>query len=126
MEIEYWRSIEASKDPADFQAYLARYPNGNFADLAKNRLAKLREPPDPCQSLPGLWSWFIGGDVQIDPGGTLKNASGFTGVWTCKAGAVRIVWSHGMTDNLTLSADGAHLRGQGGLLGAMAISGDKK
>ncbi len=39
VELAFWESVRASHDPADFRAYLARFPNGSFADLARNRLA---------------------------------------------------------------------------------------
>ena len=39
VELAFWDSIRASTDPADFEAYLNRYPNGQFAALARNRLA---------------------------------------------------------------------------------------
>ena len=37
----FWQSIADSEDPADFRAYLTRYPNGAFALLARNRVAAL-------------------------------------------------------------------------------------
>jgi len=37
VELVFWQSIQNSSDPADYQAYLARYPNGQFADIARNR-----------------------------------------------------------------------------------------
>jgi tetratricopeptide (TPR) repeat protein len=37
-EIAFWDSIKNSNSPADFQAYLKRYPDGNFVELANNRL----------------------------------------------------------------------------------------
>ncbi len=37
----FWNTIQASTDPNDFEAYLARYPDGAFASLARNRLAVL-------------------------------------------------------------------------------------
>jgi len=40
----FWQSIEQSNDPADFQDYIKRYPNGEFIDLARNRLAELQKP----------------------------------------------------------------------------------
>lgn len=47
-EALYWRSIRASENHADFQAYLARYGNeGLFADLARERLRALAPPPPP-------------------------------------------------------------------------------
>ena len=38
-EITYWDSIKNSTAPDDYRAYLKRYPNGIFSDLAKTRLA---------------------------------------------------------------------------------------
>ena len=40
----FWQSIVNSTDPADFEAYLAVFPNGVFRRLAENRLASLRLP----------------------------------------------------------------------------------
>jgi hypothetical protein len=51
IQLAFWQSIESSNDPADFDAYLAKWPNGAFADLARNRLNRLsgnqpaRNPP---------------------------------------------------------------------------------
>ena len=42
----FWQSIMNSTNPADFEAYLAQFPNGVFRSLAENRLAALREGPD--------------------------------------------------------------------------------
>lgn len=36
-ELSYWESIKNSTDPEDFKSYLARYPNGQFAELARRR-----------------------------------------------------------------------------------------
>jgi Caspase domain len=36
-EITYWDTIKNSTDPEDFKSYLAKYPNGQFADLARRR-----------------------------------------------------------------------------------------
>lgn len=41
-EVVFWESIKGSPDPADFDAYLAQYPQGTFAPLAKNRIAALK------------------------------------------------------------------------------------
>jgi uncharacterized caspase-like protein len=56
----FWQSIQASNDPNDFQAYLASYPDGSFAALARNRLAALGAAPQtevaaltpPTEALP--------------------------------------------------------------------------
>jgi hypothetical protein len=36
-ELSYWETIKASNDPADFESYLRRYPDGQFTDLAMRR-----------------------------------------------------------------------------------------
>jgi hypothetical protein len=41
LELKFWESIENSKDPKDFEAYLNKYPNGDFVDLANNRIKSL-------------------------------------------------------------------------------------
>ena len=43
IEIEFWTSIKNSTDPAYFEAYLTRFPNGTFVTLAQIRLQKLRD-----------------------------------------------------------------------------------
>jgi hypothetical protein len=40
VELAFWESIKDSKNAADFRAYLKKYPQGEFTDLAANR-AKL-------------------------------------------------------------------------------------
>ena len=37
VEMAFWDSIKNSTDPADFQAYLDKYPDGTFASLARRR-----------------------------------------------------------------------------------------
>ena len=50
VELVFWQSIVNSTNPADFEAYLRRFPNGVFSDLAQNRLEAMR---GPAGSLPG-------------------------------------------------------------------------
>ena len=42
----FWQSIVNSENAADFEAYLAQFPNGVFRALAENRLAVLRASAD--------------------------------------------------------------------------------
>jgi hypothetical protein len=46
IELAYWESIKDSRNPADFQAYLNKYPHGDFARLAANRV-NLSNPVQP-------------------------------------------------------------------------------
>lgn len=41
-EALFWESIKDSADPAEFEAYLAQYPQGSFAGLARTKIEKLR------------------------------------------------------------------------------------
>lgn len=63
VEILFWESIKESQNQADFQAYLRKYPNGNFTELAKNRIILLQnravseqrsiqQPPPPPVTRP--------------------------------------------------------------------------
>ena len=49
----FWQSIVNSTDPADFEAYLAQFPNGVFRALAQNRLSALGAPSGAAARAPG-------------------------------------------------------------------------
>jgi class 3 adenylate cyclase len=42
IELEFWNSVKDSNDPAMFEAYLQKYPEGEFKSLAEIQLSKLR------------------------------------------------------------------------------------
>lgn len=46
----YWETIKNSNNPEDFKAYLRKYPNGEFADLARNRIDSLKASISPPQN----------------------------------------------------------------------------
>lgn len=48
VEIAYWDTVKESKDPGDFRAYLDKYPDGAFAQLARNRLVALTASARPA------------------------------------------------------------------------------
>lgn len=43
MELAFWNSIRASWDAADFDAYLAQFPNGVFSSVATRRIEDISE-----------------------------------------------------------------------------------
>jgi adenylate cyclase len=45
LELAFWESIKESKDPAEYAAYLERYPAGTFAALAESRQQALQQSP---------------------------------------------------------------------------------
>ena len=42
-EMVFWQSIDSGNDPALYEAYLGRYPDGTFASVARVKIAKLRQ-----------------------------------------------------------------------------------
>ena len=42
IELAFWDSVKDSDDPATFEAYLQKYPEGEFRQLAEIQIAKLR------------------------------------------------------------------------------------
>jgi hypothetical protein len=42
VEATYWQGIQDSRVAADFEAFLAKFPHGNYAELAKAKLANLK------------------------------------------------------------------------------------
>lgn len=50
-ELAFWQSIESSNDPSLYEAYLTRFPNGTFSEIAQARISNLRKlsvsPPAP-------------------------------------------------------------------------------
>ena len=41
IEIAYWQSIQESKDISNLESYLKRYPMGQFAEIATNRITEI-------------------------------------------------------------------------------------
>jgi hypothetical protein len=51
VEISFWQSVEAGGTPAEYHAYLERYPHGSFATLAQTRLAAANTGGDQQRSV---------------------------------------------------------------------------
>ena len=43
VELSFWESVRVSDNPDMYEAYLEKYPNGEFVPLAKVRLEELRQ-----------------------------------------------------------------------------------
>lgn len=46
LELELWSSVKGSNNPDEYQAYVEKFPNGTFADLARGRIASLKAGKD--------------------------------------------------------------------------------
>ena len=77
-ELAFWEAIEGSASAADYEAYLRKYSDGNFAALARNRLAALTEEESRTALLapPEADTPSDGGTATSPPGGM------FDGEWT--------------------------------------------
>lgn len=71
----FWQSIMNSTNPAEFEAYLRRFPNGVFSELAEARLEALRG--SRVAGAPAATGTIAGGDTRARPG------AGFRSDQTC-------------------------------------------
>jgi hypothetical protein len=76
---QYWNSIKSSTDPAEFRAYMARFPNGIFFASARIQISRLLTalPPQGIISREPPMSTMHSGDVVLVddgtcPGGMIK------------------------------------------------------
>ncbi|WP_374666991.1 protein kinase [Ramlibacter sp.] len=44
-ELEFWRSVQSTVDPAELEAYIAQFPNGTYSTLARVKLSRMRAVP---------------------------------------------------------------------------------
>ena len=52
LELVYWKDIKDSTEPDELEGFLARFPDGIYADLARRRLRKLASSPgSPDQTI---------------------------------------------------------------------------
>ena len=66
----YWESIMNDTDTAAFEEYLKKYPNGEFVEIAKRKIDKLKKSstkPPPVDAIPQ--------SDQTKPSGSLKMSS---------------------------------------------------
>jgi formylglycine-generating enzyme required for sulfatase activity len=52
LELEFWNSTKNSPNVDDFKEYLAKYPDGTFAGLARNRVKALETPERSDEARP--------------------------------------------------------------------------
>jgi len=72
-ELSYWETVKHSTNADDFKAYLARYPQGQFAELAKNRIATMQAVTKPAEtSAPATVS---GGATELAFWDAVKNST---------------------------------------------------
>ena len=65
-ELLFWESVKNSQYPEELQAYLDRYPDGAFADLARIRLKRLSGP----EATPAASPTTTSGEPPVDSSST--------------------------------------------------------
>ena len=85
-ELLFWQSVMNSTNPAEFEAYLRRFPNGLFSELAQARVVALRAPASAAPAATGTRVGRAG-----SPGATGSRVSGAPapGFGTAVGGDVR-------------------------------------
>ncbi|MDF8332496.1 hypothetical protein [Novosphingobium cyanobacteriorum] len=51
-ELTFWQSVDGSTDAAMYEAYLAKYPDGTFAPLARAKISSLRKAMQAASAAP--------------------------------------------------------------------------
>jgi hypothetical protein len=51
-ELTFWQSVDGSTDAAMYEAYLAKYPDGTFAPLARAKISSLRKTMQAASAAP--------------------------------------------------------------------------
>ena len=67
----FWQSIQGSQDPAKFEAYLNRFPDGIYAELARLEIDALRPQTEPTDEGGGDTS-PISESANIEAGATVE------------------------------------------------------
>ena len=107
VELAFWNSIGSSNDPRLYREYLAKYPNGRFASVAKLKLQqpppKSAEPPRPAlpplaplSGLPPLRSAIKPNEYS----GPLRGNLAWTGV--LQPGASLVIQGGGVSNGMLI------------------------
>ena len=112
-ETVFWQSIMDSTNPAEFEAYLAQFPNGVFRALAEARLAALRAPEGDSPTLVGRPAGGVGSpaagvtagsDAPLRPGEVFRDCDGCPEVVVIPAGEFRMGSTSGDNDEQPVHA----------------------
>lgn len=103
-ELEFWRSIQNSTNPAEYRAYLEAFPNGRFAPLARVRagLAKPDAPAAPPAVAPKGFDGRWKGEIWSDGGSPVCGGLRFSGLLVVQGGRASGYLSHGYAGQMML------------------------
>ena len=86
LEALFWQSIMNSTNPAEFEAYLNRFPEGLFSELAQARLAALRSSAGAAPAATGM---RVGGAGPPGTSGSRVSGTAAPALGTSAGGDVR-------------------------------------
>ncbi|MGO8866604.1 MAG: caspase domain-containing protein [Alphaproteobacteria bacterium] len=125
-EIVFWQSIKDSRNPADFEAYLAQYPKGEFRGLAQNRLSELKTEQQAALAPRAPTPVASAAAPESQPAPASPTSGRFDGEWRGSVSAFGNNFSNNPCQNLevTLKVVGNSVSGEiVGALGRSAVSG---
>lgn len=111
----FWESIRASTNPAEYEAYLAQYPKGQYAAIARSRIEQFRRtatPAAPSATGPNLAPVVnaiarpTGAQAQAAPPTTLASALPAIAAQASRSGLPRVgdTWAYRYIDGWRPSA----------------------
>ena len=77
-----------------------------------NPVRRAREAParesaiSRCLKIVGTWNWDPIGETVFGRDGFVRHSIGTAGTWRCNGETVFAVWNSGITDHITVAADG--------------------
>ena len=71
-EVVFWQSIQNSTNPTDFAAYLRRFPNGVFSELAQNRLSAMGAPAGERASPASVAATSVAAGGSAEPASRIR------------------------------------------------------
>ena len=83
----FWQSVMNSTNPVEFEAYLRRFPNGVFSELAQARLAALRAP---AGAVPAATGTRVGGAGSSEASGSRVSGAPVPALGAAADGDVRL------------------------------------
>ena len=118
-ETVFWQSIANSTNPAEFEAYLRRFPAGMFSELAQIRLEALRGAATGAPTAGG--DARGGPDSTFRPGQTCAGQPADTACWMEISGRTGCyVWNPGLQPGATVTWTGECIGGLAQGLGTLA------
>lgn len=78
-EMVFWQSVDSGNDPALYEAYLAKYPDGTFAGVARAKLARLR-PANPAAPIPAPLNLPLSAPISASGPAPAPRAPAITGM----------------------------------------------